>query len=137
MYKAGSEFKDEMLKCGNGSPEWLDWITQHCCLRYFVHNVGCSSQQWFEGKMKPFSVVFCIVGPDMIENACFWSVSGVLKVCHFYWLQPCHGRFYTSWQIAELAFPWTTITDLKEILNSEDQQFQQNEQSTFIASHLT
>jgi hypothetical protein len=77
MYKAGSEFKDEMLKCGNGSPEWLDWITQHCCLRYFVHNVGCSSQQWFEGKMKPFSVVFYIVGPDMIESTCFWSVSGV------------------------------------------------------------
>jgi hypothetical protein len=26
--------------------------------------------------MKPFSVVFYIVRPDMIESACFWGVSG-------------------------------------------------------------
>jgi hypothetical protein len=34
--------------------------------------------------MKLFSVVLYIVGPDMIESAWFWSVSGVVKVCHFY-----------------------------------------------------
>jgi hypothetical protein len=49
-----------------------------------LSEVGGSSLQWFERKMKPFSVVFYIVGPDMIESACFWSVSGVVKVCHFY-----------------------------------------------------
>jgi hypothetical protein len=40
-----------------------------------LSEVGGSSLQWFEGKMKPFSVVFYIVGPDMIKSACFWSVS--------------------------------------------------------------
>ena len=34
-----------------------------------LSEVGGSSLQWFEGKMKPFSVVFYIVGPDMIESA--------------------------------------------------------------------
>jgi hypothetical protein len=49
-----------------------------------LSEVGGSSLQWFEGKMKLFSVVLYIVGPDMIESAWFWSVSGVVKVCHFY-----------------------------------------------------
>ena len=78
-----------------------------------LSEVGSSSLQWFEGKMNPFSVVFYIVGPDMIEtmfleclrggeslsllltatyikepdmieSVCFWSVSGVVKVCYFY-----------------------------------------------------
>ena len=48
-----------------------------------LSEVGGRSLQWFEGEMMPFSVV-SLVGPDMIENAYFWSVSGVLKVCHFY-----------------------------------------------------
>jgi len=34
--------------------------------------------------MMPFSVVSYIVGPDMTESAYFWSVSGVVKVCHFF-----------------------------------------------------
>ena len=42
------------------------------------------------------SVVSYIMGPDMIESACFCGVSGVVKVCHFYGLPPSHGRFYTS-----------------------------------------
>ena len=33
--------------------------------------------------MMPFSVGSHIMGPDMIDNVCFWSVSGVVKVCHF------------------------------------------------------
>ena len=37
--------------------------------------------------MMPFSVGSYIMGPDVIENACFWSVSGVVKVCHF---TDCH-----------------------------------------------
>ena len=44
-----------------------------------------------------------IVGPDMTESAYFWSVSGVVKVCHFYWLPSCNGRFYTSWQGVHLC----------------------------------
>jgi hypothetical protein len=31
-----------------------------------------------------FSVVSYIAGPDMIESSYFWSVSGVVKVCHFF-----------------------------------------------------
>ena len=46
-------------------------------------SVGGSSLQWLEGKHMPFSVV-SLVGPDMTESAYFWSVSGVVKVCHFY-----------------------------------------------------
>jgi hypothetical protein len=34
--------------------------------------------------MIPFSVESYIVGPDMTESAYFWSVSWVVKVCHFY-----------------------------------------------------
>jgi hypothetical protein len=34
--------------------------------------------------MMPFSVVSYIMGPDMIESVYFWSVSGVVKVCHFF-----------------------------------------------------
>ena len=67
MYKAGSEFKDEL---------------SHSAL---LSEVGGFSQQWFEEKKKPFFVMFFyIVGPDMTESACFWSVPGVEKGCHFY-----------------------------------------------------
>jgi hypothetical protein len=34
-----------------------------------LSEVDGSSLQWFEGEMKPFSVVFYIVEPDMIESA--------------------------------------------------------------------
>jgi hypothetical protein len=47
-----------------------------------LSEVGGSSQQWFVGKMKPFSVVFYIEGPAMTESACFWSVSGVFTDCN-------------------------------------------------------
>jgi hypothetical protein len=82
MYKTGSELK-------------IRWALQY--------EVGGSSLQWCEGKMMPFSVGSYIMGPDMIESACFWSVSGVVKVWHFYWLPPWHGIFYISWQGVHLC----------------------------------
>ena len=75
----------------------LDWRTRpiHSAL---LSGVCSSSLQCCKGKMMLFSVGSYIMIPDMTESACFWSASWVVKVCHFYWLPPCHGRLYTSWQ---------------------------------------
>jgi hypothetical protein len=35
------------MRCGNGSPEWLDWITQHCCLQWYSLNKTQFDQSHF------------------------------------------------------------------------------------------
>jgi len=49
------------IRWGNGRPEGF----------------ACgSSLQWCEGEMVPFSIGSYIIGPDMIQSACFWDVWG-------------------------------------------------------------
>ena len=38
-----------------------------------------------------FSVGFYIMGPNMPESTCFWSATGAVKVCQFY-----YGKAYIS-----------------------------------------
>ena len=73
----------------------LAWRTRpsHSAL---LSGVCGSSLQCCEGKMMPFSVGSYIMIPDMAESTRFWSASWAVKVCHFYWLLPCHGKLYTS-----------------------------------------
>ena len=35
-----------LRRCGNGSPEWLDWVTQHCCLREAVPVYNGAREKW-------------------------------------------------------------------------------------------
>ena len=77
------------IRWGNRNSEGLNWVIHHCSLR---------QSTMVRGKNDTY-LCWVLHNGTWYEWECmFLKCLRAVKVCHFYLLLPCHGRFYTSWQ---------------------------------------